>query len=268
MSETLALNTTPQSENSLKTWWENRRRPLKAWLHMRKLIADKEDTAQVFYIIKYLNGRAIFKDFADFMKSPEGQARFSERRDLIPYLDDHARWEALPAGTVGRAYVDFMQSQGLTAQGLVDEYERFGAKEEFAGLDPDVLWYGDRRRDTHDLLHVLTSYSRDALGEASVLAFSHGQNRGLGVIFIAWVAAMEIKKTAPKGAPVLRSIREGFKIGKAAKKVAREDILALMEEPLDVARERLGITLPKAYHQCHETFRNAGIDPFETLATA
>lgn len=32
-------------------------RPFKAWRHFRNLVADKEDTAQVFHIIEALKGR-------------------------------------------------------------------------------------------------------------------------------------------------------------------------------------------------------------------
>ena len=38
-------------------------RPLKAWRHFKALIADKEDTEQVFHIIAALRGRK-FRDIA------------------------------------------------------------------------------------------------------------------------------------------------------------------------------------------------------------
>ena len=44
---------------------------------------------------------------------------------LIDILDDHDSIKKLPAGTVGRAYVDFMEREGLTAAGLEAEYARF-----------------------------------------------------------------------------------------------------------------------------------------------
>jgi len=242
-----------------------RRRPLKAWRHFRKLMQNKEDTEQVFHIIQALNGKSVFKDFKAFMKSEDGQKRFSERRELPTLLDDHARWEALPKGTVGRAYVDFMRREGLTAQGLVDEYDSF--KDQAAEYyHPDVLWYVYRRRDTHDLCHVLTGYGRDALGEACVLGFSHGQNRGLGIIFIAYMAGREVRKSVPNGAPVLKAVRQGFHIGNAARKIARQDIISLMEEPLDAARARLGIADPTYYETVHARCEAVGIDPYQAIS--
>ncbi|MFN3313885.1 MAG: hypothetical protein ACK46Q_10505, partial [Hyphomonas sp.] len=81
--------------------------PLKAWRHMQKLIANKEDTEQVFHIIEALNGRSFQKNFAAFAETPEGKRHLKERTYLPPVLDDHSWIEKLPEGTVGRAYIEF-----------------------------------------------------------------------------------------------------------------------------------------------------------------
>ena len=240
-------------------------RPLKAYKHFRKLIADKEDTTQVFYIVEALDGNNLVRDHNSFMKRPEGQARFDEQRELVPLLDDHARWKKLPQGTVGRAYVDFMEREGLSAQGLVDEYVRFGKDISDFYDDDAVVWFGHRRRDVHDMMHILTGYGRDALGEASVLNFTHGQHGGLGIYFIAHMASIEVRKYAPKGAPVWKAVREARKNGTLAENIISQDILALMEEPLDEARKRLNIQPPLAYQRVHDMMRSEGIDPYGVI---
>lgn len=220
-------------------------RPFTAWRHMQNLIADKEDTEQVFHIIESLNGRSFEKNFHAFAESEEGQALLAKREYLPPMLDDHDWIRALPKGTVGRAYVDFMEREGLTAQGLVDESEKFrGAVRDF---DDDYYWFGNRLRDTHDLFHVLSGYGRDALGEASLLAFTYGQNPGLGVIFISYMGCRQIMKSVPKEARIMDCFREGKRNGAAASRIVREDIIALLHEPLDAARARLNIAKPVAY---------------------
>lgn len=245
---------------------KRRLRPIKAYKHMRNLIADKEDTTQVFYIVEALDGNNLGRDTRRFMNRPEGPARFEQHRDLVPLLDDHDRWKALPQGTVGRAYVDFMEREGLSAQGLVDEYDRFGKSiEDFYPNDPDIVWYGNRRRDVHDMMHILTGYGRDALGEACVLNFTHSQHGGLGIYFIAHMASLEISKVAPKGAPVFKAIREAKKHGSLAQKIIDEDIVKLMAEPLEDARKRLNIKPPARYNEVHDRMRNAGIDPYGVI---
>ena len=240
-------------------------RPLKAFKHMRKLIADKEDTTQVFHIIESLNGSTLLNDFEKFLADPRGVAIMKNKTTLAPLLDDHARWAALPKGTVGRAYLHFMQSQGLTAQGLIDEYERYGSA--FAGFNDGLECYINRRRDTHDLLHVLTGYSRDAFGELCVLAFTDGQHKDRGIRFIAYMGGREVKSQAPKGAPIFKAIRTAQKNGRVAKYIILEDIIALMSEDLEQARTRLGIDSPIYYTQTHAMTREAGIDPFSVVGS-
>jgi ubiquinone biosynthesis protein COQ4 len=239
-------------------------RPLKAYKHFRNLIKDKEDTTQVFSIIEALDGSNIEKDFARFMKTAEGQARFAERKNLVPLLDDHTALRELPKGSVGQHYCDFMESQGLSAQGLVDEYDRWGKSLEDI-YESDIAWFGNRRRDTHDLMHVLTGYSRDALGEASVLAFTHGQHGGLGIYFISHMVPFEIRKEAPKGAPVWKAVREAKKNGGLAENIIKQDIMKLLAENLDEARARLNIKPATQYHRVHQMMQDNGIDPYAVI---
>lgn len=233
-----------------------RLRPLKAWKHMQKLIADKEDTKQVFHIIEALNGRSFEKNFADFMASPEGPRLLKERVYLPPILDDRDWIRKLPAGTVGRAYLEFMEREGLTAQGLVEESDKHRETQEH--FDDDYLWYGNLMRDTHDLFHVLSGYNRDALGEASLLAFTYSQNPGAGVIFIAYMGCRTVAKYAPREAQVMKCFWEGKRNGAVAQKIMRQDIVALMHEPLEAARARLGIRPPVVYRRALEVLTAHG----------
>jgi len=240
-------------------------RPLKAYKHFRNLVKDKEDTTQVFDIVEALDGSNLEKDFKRFMKTPEGQARFAEHKDLVPLLDNHKALRQLPMGSVGQHYCDFMEAQGLSAQGLVDEYDRWGKRlEDF--YEPDVAWFGNRRRDVHDLMHIMSGYSRDALGEACVLNFTHSQHGGLGIYFIAQMVPFEIRKEAPKGAPVWKAVREAKKNGKLAENIIKQDIMALMSESLEEARERLNIMPPTQYNKVHQMMQDNGIDPYAVVS--
>jgi ubiquinone biosynthesis protein COQ4 len=241
-------------------------RPLKAWHHFQNLMADKEDTEQVFHIIAALRGRKFREVASNFWHSDKGQQLLASNQRLIDILDDHDTLKQLPAGTVGRAYVDFMEREGLSAAGLESEYAKFegNGKRFNDGIDR----YGDRLRDTHDLHHILTGYGRDALGEQCVLAFTYAQHRNLGVGFIAYAGGFELKRRVARNAPIMAAVREGQRIGKAAKNLAQEDIIALLKEPLADARKRLGIADPVAYRAAHEAMRARGVDPYNLLAAA
>ncbi|GAB5455150.1 MAG: hypothetical protein Hens2KO_13790 [Henriciella sp.] len=236
-----------------------RRRPLKAWRHMQQLIADKEDTAQVFHIIEALNGKSNRKDFARFMQSKTGPGLLKKRTFLPDILDDHTPLKSLPKGSVGRTYVEFMEREGLTAHGLVDE--SLQQRAHHTKYDDDLLWYSDRLRDTHDMYHVLTGYGRDALGEDALLGYTHSQHGGLGVSFIAFMGNRQIAKEAPKEARVKDVLAEGRRNGKAAKRIIEQDIVALLDQPLDEVRERLNIKKPVLYREALEVFKHYEQDP-------
>lgn len=237
-------------------------RPMKALHHFRKLVADKEDTEQVFHIIRALSGKTFVNRAREFWSSEMGAKLLAEPQNLVEILDDHATLRKLPMGTVGQAYCDFMEREGLTAQGLVDEYEKFAEKGE--RFDDLLELYANRQRDTHDLYHVLTGYGRDALGEQCVLAFTYSQNPNPGILFIAYAGGREIKKGL-KQLPIYSAIREAQRNGKIAQKIAHQDIRALLAEPLAAARKRLGIGEPALYNRAHDLMRAGGIDPYDLM---
>ena len=67
-------------------------RPLKVLKHFRRLLADKEDTEQVFHIIEALKGRKSHQQAWEFINSPNGERLMQEQTDLAAMLDDHNRW--------------------------------------------------------------------------------------------------------------------------------------------------------------------------------
>jgi ubiquinone biosynthesis protein COQ4 len=99
-----------------------------------------------------------------------------------------------------------------------------------------------------------------------VLAFTYAQNRNLGVGFIAYAGGIELKRRVAPSAPIMKAVHEGYRIGKAAKNLVHEDIIALLREPLADARKRLGIPTPTAYKAAHQAMRSDGIDPYNLLA--
>ena len=225
-------------------------RPFKALHHFRNLIADKEDTKEVFFIIEALKGRKVRQQAETFLRTKIARD-FMQREEQIAIadmLDDHDRWADCGPNTVAHKYIRFMKHEGLTANGLVEESYAWRPREERPR--DQVEWYLSRLRDTHDLFHVLTTYGRDALGEASLLGFSYEQNHNLGVKFIAYAGARQIKKVTGTKAPLYAAIKEGRALGKAAAKLAHMDVEAVMRQDIDAAREQLGIGVPVVYRQC------------------
>ena len=104
------------------------------------------------------------------------------------------------------------------------------------GLDPDLVYFGDRMRDTHDLWHVVTGYKGDLVGEASLLAFTFAQtqNPGIGLI----VGMSLLRGAVPE---VRKLILGGFSRGLRARWLPSQDWEALLPLPLLAVRRQLRI---------------------------
>lgn len=238
-------------------------RPLKAWHHFRELVKDKENTGEVFHIFESLPWKGMPGAASAFLNSERGRAVMASEPFLPAILDDHAALRRLPAGSLAHVYCDFMEREGLTAQGLVDEYDRFLSDR--PDYNDKFGLYLNRIRDTHDMLHILTGYGRDALGEQCVLAFSYSQQPSLGNLLIGYAGGWEIRKTTTGNAPVMRAIREGQRLGKACPRVAELPIRELLPLPLEEARRRLNITPPRFYEEALRIWRGQGLDPYAVL---
>ena len=238
-------------------------RPAKALHHFRELLKDKENTEEVFRIFEALPWRDLRKSGERFIQSEHGLDVRVREPFLPAILDDHAALRKMPEGSLAHAYCDFMEREGLTAQGLVDEFDRFAADK--PKYRDQFQWYMNRMRDVHDMLHVLTGYGRDALGEACVLAFTYGQQPALANVFIAYMAGLNIGKQVNSSAPVLRAIREAQGLGKACPRIAEMAITDLLPMQLDDVRAKLNISPVMHYRAAHAVWGSMGVDPYDLL---
>jgi ubiquinone biosynthesis protein Coq4 len=163
---------------------------------------------------------------------PALRPRLAEVRGWLPRLE-LADLLALPAGTFGRAYGEFLRDHRLQPFVLTE------------AVAPEVVArnaYGIRYATTHDMFHVLLGYGPDWVGEMGVLAFTVGQ----GYNQLLWAQAVAAWGYYPfltgfdVGA-LRRAWRRGYELGRRSPfllGVRLEDRLA---EPLDDVRRSLGL---------------------------
>jgi ubiquinone biosynthesis protein COQ4 len=118
------------------------------------------------------------------------------------------------------------------------------------------------------MVHILTDYGRDALGEQCALGFSSQQYPGLTDWFLSWAGAYELQRHVKTDAPVFAAIRQAHNTGRMAQKVYAQDFRALLAEPLEAARKRMNIGAPTQYRLAHTRYQARGIDPYDFLAAA
>jgi len=216
--------------------------PLVALRAITRLVKNPNETRQVFTIIRALSGSDLENGLKRFQATALGKTVLQDRRQLTSVLNDRNTLATLSPSSLGRAYLEFITDEGLSADGLVEASE--GEKKE-PFTDPDLMLFAARQRDMHDLWHVLTQYGRDELGEACLLGFTYAQNRNRGVGFIALVGC--IKLHGKYGFNATRAIYRAFLDGRRAAWLPAQDWELLLEQPLDSVRRELGIQVPKVY---------------------
>jgi ubiquinone biosynthesis protein COQ4 len=160
-----------------------------------------------------------------------------ERRDIYPVLTGRAALRALPDGSLGRAYLAFMEAEDLSAQALVEASDSW----EHDPVPPDVELFRTRMRELHDVTHIVTGYGRDPLGELCLLIHGYRQQGNLGRVMIVAMAWSQLPKAAR------RAVFEAWRNGKTCGWLADQDWEALLARPLDEVRRDLSVAPPLLY---------------------
>ena len=156
---------------------------------------------------------------------------------------DRERLRALPVGSLGRVYAVFMDEEEISLEGL-DAATSDPAREIFGEMDVERKLVHDRITDLHDLWHVATGYSRDLVGEFALLALGYEQ-LGTPAYRLSLAAIRPICAVQAPGANAL--IADARRRGRESSWLPVQDWEGLLTEPIDEARETLGLGPPPAY---------------------
>jgi ubiquinone biosynthesis protein COQ4 len=237
---------------------------VKAWRHFSNVLKDKEQTDELIGVFDALPWRGVGEAASAFLATERGRAIFRAEPHLPDILDDHTALRRTPKGSFAHAYCDFMESEGLSAAGMV---EASGDCRNGLPLLPDgVEWYGDRLRDTHDILHILTGYGRDPLGEQCVLAYLYHQRPSPGHLAVAWAGTLLMKLKLRSRAPIMRALLEARRHGKLTQRIVEQPIRELLPLQLTEVRRQLNAPTPHFYRRVLETWHAEGIDPHAFLS--
>jgi ubiquinone biosynthesis protein COQ4 len=222
----------------------------RAFRAIRTLAADPDDLPQVFTILESLSGNTLERIGRRMMKDDGGRRLVQARPDIVARLADRAALAGLPQGSLGRAYLAFVERENISADGI-----RRAAKEgmtQGASFPAPLDWVHARMRDTHDLWHAAVGYSGDVLGETALLAFILAQTWNPA---IALILAVGLGKTVhfPHGGAARATILDGFRRGRRAKWLPAQDWEAMLALPVEEVRRRLGLEAPPVYEEIRST---------------
>jgi ubiquinone biosynthesis protein COQ4 len=215
--------------------------PRRAVAAARTLAADPERLPEVFTIIESLSGTTLERITRRFATTDAGRRLLADRPDIVPLLADRAALARLPEGSLGRAYLDFVESEGISAEGI-----RAAAAEGWRGeaaLPAPLDWVHARMRDTHDLWHAAVGYRGDVLGESALLAFLLAQGRNPAVGLILGIALFKLRRWPGARGVIL----DGFRRGRRAAWLPAQEWESLLALPVDEVRRRLSLEAPPRY---------------------
>lgn len=219
---------------------------------LRALVRNPDDLPQVFTIIDALSGATAGRLAARLRRSRGGEAILERSHDLARVLSDRQMLRALPEGSLGRAYLAFVEAEGISAEGLL-EASAVGRTAMARNADEDRVHA--ILRDSHDLWHAVTGYHGDVVGEIALLAFSAAQTRNPAIAAIVVVA---LAKGLARGH--LGLVLDGFLRGRGAAWLPAVDWAAILARPVEELRVELNVGAPRDYAPVRtEALREEGI---------
>ena len=222
--------------------WLGLLRPVQFVVALRRLRVDPEDGVEGVRLFYAAGGEDDFETLARMKRSPEGQRILDAREPIQLTAGNRDCLRTLPPGTLGRAVAEFFDAEAISAEGLVASTTTI----EPAPRSPEHAFFRDRSRDVHDILHVLTGYGRDILGEIALHGFTYAQygNRAYGFLgaMSCLAALLFLRRWDAPGV-----FLEGHRRGRRAPFLPAVDWNAAMGDSLDELRERFHLGAPPRY---------------------
>jgi len=165
-----------------------------------------------------------------FQRSEEGRRMLSERPSLQGKELDLSVLERLPEGTLGHAFARYFSDNKISPFETTLE------------LKNDIDFIGKRYRETHDLLHVLTGYGTDVVGEMELQAFALGNLRIRTAVLILLFGTLGHLKERQSGVGMsefLRRMRAAYRRGRASQQFLGVWFEHHWETPVATLRARL-----------------------------
>ncbi len=198
-----------------------------------RVLADSNRTADI-HTVEEVTGRTIFRRLVDeYLASSEGRELLADRPELRKDQVDYDRLRQLPTGTLGRAYVDHLDHNNITAdlQALPTNHID----------DADVAYLMRRFRQTHDVWHPLVALSTQPHHEVIIHAFSFGQMRLPVSALVLFFGSLKHVVLEGRWAVLRRGLYEAYAHGREADPLLAVYWEKMWERPLDEVRARYNI---------------------------
>lgn len=204
-------------------------------------------------VFRVARGR-VQAEFDAFVQTEQGRRLFEERSDLATHLDDRETLSAMPEGSLGRRYLDFMDGMlGADeevmegAGGFVSllQVEEVGKE---LGWPEEHIWFMRRLTLTHDLTHLLTGYGADNAGEFANLAYTTGHFRIWPLVPVTMGIALTAKPSCGRRRWASYMV-QAYRRGRAQEQsLVHLDYESLLPLQLDQVQALIGVATLESAH--------------------
>jgi len=222
-------------------------RPVHALRSAVALKNNKEDTSLVYEVTNAVSGGVHIEKFRRFMETNYGRRVVETPIRVEEILSQRERLGNMPAGSVGRAFYDFMEGEQLSETALLQATKTAGidytVPGRFEGFCRQIIHF----KVTHDLWHVLSGYGRDGLGEICLLKFYNGQWYDRGIELIVKIGSFSMGRQI-RDLPMKALLAEAFNNARAAEWIMSFDVEDYLPRPLAEVRAMMNIQPPILYN--------------------
>lgn len=219
-------------------------RPLAALVAGARFLTNIQETSFFFRVTDAVDGPQNEKNYQRFLRTEVGARLDAERVNYGGILADREMLGRQADGSLARAYLDFMAAENLDMDLLTQAEAQANAST--LALDPSRRLYMLNGIVLHDLLHVVTGYGRDAVGEACLLTFTAEQFSLRGVGLMGHAIGVREQAAHPR-TPVLAMLGEAKRIAREAVWGGEVDWREYLPRPIAAAREALSLRPPRLY---------------------
>lgn len=206
----------------------------------------------VFRLLRPFHGPEFDAIYDRVMSDETGRRILREGHGLHATLLDFDRLRSLPRGTLGSEYAGFMERNHIDIVSFAEASLRHMNREDYA---TDEAWtLANRLRDIHEIVHVISGYGTDELGEMCELAFNIREDpRPRASRFAIRVNLASFRRSGHRHADT--AIGQAFLRGSRVHLMVGADWEAMMDWQLADVRTHLGISDPEPYEPIPPTGR-------------
>lgn len=200
------------------------------------LFANPSNTLSVYDIEDGLRHDKSTHLSIEFLKAQPGVMSLVEKRYLAPPPNLEALSKCSPY-SLGYAYATYIQSHGFDPV----FYRNLAVSD-------DTSYLFLRRRQTHDIWHIVTGFGIDEASELGLKAFELAQTRStMSALLVAGGLVRTLFKEPEQLGYLLDRIAIGYRMGTKAQPFLAQQWEEQWEKPVAQWREELNVQVPPAY---------------------